>query len=1057
MSKQQLLVNTSTNSKTNVVFSRLGDSDDFQSVSKAPDKIHSRTNLLSHRAQTRKFWKTLAKSTPLLIIGAALVVFGSFIAVADGSDQKHWHFLSLHDVTWILWFGFSLILIPLNKILVHTLFNILLRITYFDPKKYYKSTKRKMKLGDTLDVFDFDAQTRHGQWQTLFYFVPIERLFRRVLFFTMSFLIWIFFINLFDNSANISGGEDVARSKGHFVNLWRLLTFQDGHDDGDYDEYDVLLVFYRVFLCCLLAAYVLFFENIIVRGVTAGVYLSQYFNHLEKLTKMERLLCSLMNRKHIFTPNLTNFLVTYPSHPKPSRYFETSHINSFCLCCEAGTMTGDHDEAEDEYAAKQEKRAQKMKTGRKKDDNNDGNDEDDDDDVKIEMERRDTVDMVLSGTGDERDRDRRKRRVYIRNDSKRPKFNHFSEFSLDAEQNSCPQAGFYQRNSNNSNNRKDTAGTAMESVENENSNNNSNNNDNDDDENDPFGNNSNYTFDSDIHCPLWSYSPLKMKATKIDQETIVNLSRLYGNIIYNNVAKHINESEDNYITEADLLGDSNNSNNKNNNNGSENNKSFAGQMTHKMSQLNIATMFRGLTARGKASSNRFSFSSQTQTSTQSRLHRAFSSSSMGTEDSEEVGGIRFDGDHDGSNHDITGMTGISEDGVIGNGNSNGNRNGHVDINDINDDRDLIEKKIKYPQIRNYLMASDFRQVFVDNHEVSRSGERLFDMFDVTKTGRISCEEIEQSIATFFQSVLNARSQFDSYKHILNSLQNAGAFYTHFILVFFYLIIFDFDFSDALSIYASLLVIGIYFGSNPISTVIDGVTLIFILQPYNVGDVIQLPGDENQYTIDKITYVFVVFNIHCTLLYFYSVLFCACCLYDLFICLFFLFVCLIDIMCCIVNCVMVRLNTTTMTSAFGIQSVWYNTDLLSSQLTGITNLSQTINPYHKIFFYINYDTSEEQIDKFEAQFRRYIRHELKGICSHKFFLIVASLDLFMKGQVLLMVPSYIPFSNIGVRWGTHSKLYRGVRKICKQLGIKSTFNPDNLRAAAAVGLVPSEMN
>jgi hypothetical protein len=62
---------------------------------------------------------------------------------------------------------------------------------------------------------------------------------------------------------------------------------------------------------------------------------------------------------------------------------------------------------------------------------------------------------------------------------------------------------------------------------------------------------------------------------------------------------------------------------------------------------------------------------------------------------------------------------------------------------------------------------------------------------------------------------------------------------------------------------------------------------------------------------------------------------------------------------------------------------------------------------------------------------------------------------MKSQVMIMVPSYIPFSNIGVRWGTHSKLYRAVRKICKKLDIKSTFNMDTMRAAAAGGIVPNE--
>ena len=776
------------------------------------EKVHSRTNLLSRQAQRKKFLQTLRKNSPFIIIGGIIFVLGVFLVEYEHKKHPEWHFLALHDSTWVLWFGLSLILVPINRIIVHFLFKLLLRWTYWEGKKYTKGIGVNLSSsgGDhTLSAHSITSTTNtntnstancsvpdssinnsnvnifRGQWKTLFYFVPIEKSFRRVLFVTFSFLIWVLLIYIFDD---VDHSVYFDKEYNEY-SLWHILTFKDSNDDVD--NYDVLLTFYRVFLCCLLAVYVLFLENIIVRWITARNYLKQYFIKFEKLLILERLLCSLLNRKHIFTPNLTNFLLTYPSHPKPSRYFETSHIHSFCLCCDCATTMVDKKIVSIVPDTLENSLVGKFKNNQ----NNDSAENDDNDDMDgniIDMEAKDNnaenedeFDDKKGKNSEEEDDTvtfndtKPRKKVLIRNDSKRPRFSNFNQFCLNTEENLCPKhSELWKKNKPRNRSKFTQSQSQSQTVDGK--------------------------IDRDIHCPLWSHSAAKDKSTAMNSDKIVNLSRLYAHIIYNKVSKFINDSPENVIFNTNNLQSS---------------------ISPSRSRLNIAALFSGITLRS-GGTNALQSPSRTVSVDDDRDREFFGSSFK----SHKYKTSKYSGDSDGSI------------GGLGSGSVGHNYN-------------------NYPKIRNYLVESDFVHLFLCNNSRYEEGVMLFDIFDVTKSDRVNLQSIEECLRQFFENILNARSQFESYKQILNSLQSAGSFYTHFVLIFFYLIIFDFDFSDALSIYASLILIGVYFGSNPISNVIDGVTLIFILQPYTVGDVIQFPNDETSYRIQKIT-------LSCLQLYFF---------------------------------------------------------------------------------------------------------------------------------------------------------------------------------------------
>ena len=703
-------------------FSRLEDSQDNgrsltrTKVRKKRYRLHSRTNLLSMRQQCKTYSRTIVHHGTFLIFGLILTLIGLFFIIFDYDGGT---IVGLHTHTWFLWLGLSFIFRVANKIIVHLLFKSVLRW-------YYTSAA------------NVSVRSKRGQWRMLFYFVPIERLFRRVLFVSFSLIIWLLLINYMDEE---------------HISVINILRFYPSHD-GEFDEYDILIAFYRLFLCVIMATYALFFQNIFVRWITARAYLLKYFDTIEKLCNMERLLSIILDRKNIFTPNLTNFLITYPSHPKPQTYFETSHIDTLCLCCTETDGSGAQTAAEAAEAA-------------------DGD----------------------TNTNNNNNNNNSRNKTILENnfsDQQFSQFKNFSRFSLDTEH-CCQQSRFYRKKLKKKK-RKNSDNISNISLNSSNFDFNLSNNVNvvDVDDDGMIG---------DIHIPIWYFdSSTSTKSTQINKNKIQNLSEIYANIIFNNVARQINQDRHKYHDDHS----SENILNNNNNNQSP--------LSQSLSQLDVLARFRGLSQRNLLALK---------------------------EDSSD---IDTDTDIDESKTDINDNNDVS---INGNGIGIGIKN-------------IDDNYIKAPGARNYLTKQDFKDVFRFRNKKEVKGEKLFKMFDDNRgNDELQVDEMVQSLVSFFSEILNGRRQFESYKDILDSLQNAGMFYTHFLLIFLYLIIFEFNFYDAVSVYASLVVVGVYFGSNPITNVINGVTLIFTVQPYNVGDMIVFPNETKYYVVEKITYVFLL--------------------------------------------------------------------------------------------------------------------------------------------------------------------------------------------------------
>ena len=213
------------------------------------------------------------------------------------------------------------------------------------------------------------------------------------------------------------------------------------------------------------------------------------------------------------------------------------------------------------------------------------------------------------------------------------------------------------------------------------------------------------------------------------------------------------------------------------------------------------------------------------------------------------------------------------------------------------------------------------------------------------------------------------------------------------------------------IFASLVGISVIFGSNPFARFINGVTLMFIINLFNVGDVIMI--DEKSYFVFKITLLTVVKN------------------------------------------------------KFDIVYVWSNGDLLN-KMSEIVNLSvqnyhnfhnvnngygngngdgnsnndEIIFPCQKLEIYLSYKTSKEELHLLLKEFKNYLSNseQLNLRCSNNsVHYTIKNLDALFVSKIIFSVQSYISFGNDKLRWRVHSKLYQELRTISNDLNIQQCIN------------------
>ncbi len=149
--------------------------------------------------------------------------------------------------------------------------------------------------------------------------------------------------------------------------------------------------------------------------------------------------------------------------------------------------------------------------------------------------------------------------------------------------------------------------------------------------------------------------------------------------------------------------------------------------------------------------------------------------------------------------------------------------------------------------RDYLIFGDFEKAW-GRHSSSKL-HRAWKFFNYSKKEFVEIAHLSRRLTRFFRSVIYLKQSFDSFRAISENLEVSFSFLITVILLFVFLLIFEFDFTSALSIYVSLLAVSALLGRNIFVSFVDGVYLIFIVSPFSVGDVISI--NDTRYTVKQI--------------------------------------------------------------------------------------------------------------------------------------------------------------------------------------------------------------
>ena len=748
--------------------------------------------------------------------GLTLVILSIFEYLLDTTKFT---FINIHGYTWSFWLGGTLLLYPICKLTTHL-------------------------LSDSLLYCFNGAKHKATHWSIMFYILPVESQFRKALFITLSFLAWIACISVFDHEN---------------IDIFDILN-QDLNDTNGNDDLRILIILNKTFTCLIVTFYILLLKTIIVRWYCSHMYLKNYFKKLKRLFQMESYLTSLLKKDEIFSPSLIDFLVTYPSHPNPSNYFDTSHLYNLCLTATRFAQL-DHNptsihnnNSSNHIATKRAHSTQELqieskiididKQDKKKLDEA----KEDDTDANTNTDLTSMADAILKHCRNEMNRDGKDENVIDSIEIIQYKFKpkSFSDF-ISEFKNYC-RFTLFDRFDRFSNNRR------MMHRNN-------------------YRHHRNNTSSNSSSINIFNDGGGSNPSTRISKQKSQKLIRIdnVGDKKGNNMSRGSIVASP---AEAEAIAAQVASSSKSKLTSTSISKSTGGEEEKK--QVSISDSDKKLFAIGNSHSEKndhitlWSFDREHHTTlimdTESMRHLSDILSNimfrlMGNHVNSHYCQIihafnkqnKQNTEHHHHHHHQQQQRGKHSRGVplirlfsstIGGGNDaahdhdgmviNSENNSHL-MKSNSDAQVLMRRNSNIDDIkvslkpRDYFIESDFICILCNKDETKKTfAQKAFSKFDKSKNGRVYFDDLRQRLLSFFLNIVNVRSTFESFKDILLSLQSASTIFIMFILIFVYLIIFEFSFLDAVSLYVSIIAIGVFFGSNPIARVINGVTLIFAM-------------------------------------------------------------------------------------------------------------------------------------------------------------------------------------------------------------------------------------
>lgn len=322
------------------------------------------------------------------------------------------------------------------------------------------------------------------------------------------------------------------------------------------------------------------------------------------------------------------------------------------------------------------------------------------------------------------------------------------------------------------------------------------------------------------------------------------------------------------------------------------------------------------------------------------------------------------------------------DRVIGNLKLLNRNSSHKDKNNSNNPEKIVLKAISPYSRRShcgvYLEQGDFEIIFGNNKKMA---QRAFHAMDCQRMGQITTKSLQRKLFKFLKELVNLKQTFDSYHGIIKNLDHVAGIMLIFILTFVFMLIFDFQFGESLSMYVSLLAVISVFGRNAFTSLFDSITFVFFIAPYSIGDACKIKG---QWHVIK----------------------------------------------------SIDLLTTTTLNFWENITVFNNAQLYNSSNGGelLQNLTRSTSCLHEFNVYISQDTTTEQIEELKTRFTTFLNTEMANEVGDLWF-TCHGVDELCRMHLYIWIGSFISWADARQRFEQEHKIQTNLRRIILEMGIQ----------------------
>ncbi|KAK9902061.1 hypothetical protein WJX75_002988 [Coccomyxa subellipsoidea] len=159
--------------------------------------------------------------------------------------------------------------------------------------------------------------------------------------------------------------------------------------------------------------------------------------------------------------------------------------------------------------------------------------------------------------------------------------------------------------------------------------------------------------------------------------------------------------------------------------------------------------------------------------------------------------------------------------------------------------------------------TSFESTFVELEDLQaflpeEQARDALDAFDCDADGHISSDDMREAVLQIYDNRKNLSATLKDTKTIVGKLERLLGICFQLLFIFFYLAIFDVNLTRTWLTVSSLLLSFVFVFGNSIRAIYESVVYLFVVRPFDVGDVILLGPAQDWCTVEEITLMNTIF-------------------------------------------------------------------------------------------------------------------------------------------------------------------------------------------------------